>query len=341
VGDVNGDGAPDVMVAAELAHLIYLQNPGEGVRTEPWPRLILPMTRGRGSYIRVFLGDFDGDGTPEAVAPNKGAQNPRAEDFKKKTAISVFDVVGDPLAADGWKEIVLGTYSVPQNSEPVDLDGDGDLDIVSGIRCEARLIFFENVGNVELEFVEHPIEVDGTRASGFNLAYADFDGDGRLDIVAGTGRGLAWLEQPERPDQPWQPHIIGHFNPDTVTGFAVADINGDGHPDVLGGSYSRGPRDADGDVTAEDRLGRIGWFSNPGDPTTAWTRHDISRRKRGMFDKFIPRDLDGDGDIDFVGTRGNSAPYDGVFWLEQVRTDTPRPSFERARSRDSEEMPLP
>ncbi len=40
-----------------------------------------------------------------------------------------------------------------------------------------------------------------------------------------------------------------------------------------------------------------------------------------MFDKFIPQDMDGDGDIDFATTRGNSSIYDGVLWLEQVRTE--------------------
>ena len=33
IADVNGDGHLDVVVAAELAHLIYLQNRGAGVRT--------------------------------------------------------------------------------------------------------------------------------------------------------------------------------------------------------------------------------------------------------------------------------------------------------------------
>ena len=65
VADVNGDGYLDVMVAAELAHLVYLQNPGAGARVDAWPRLVLPMTKGRGSYIRVFFADFDGDGVPE------------------------------------------------------------------------------------------------------------------------------------------------------------------------------------------------------------------------------------------------------------------------------------
>jgi hypothetical protein len=60
-----------------------------------------------------------------------------------------------------------------------------------------------------------------------------------------------------------------------------------------------------------------------------------------MFDKFIARDLDGDGDLDFLSTRGNSAPYDGVFWLEQVRTPAAVPAFQRAREIESAEMPLP
>ena len=45
--------------------------------------------------------------------------------------------------------------------------------------------------------------------------------------------------------------------------------------------------------------------------------------------------------MDFVGTRGNSLPYDGVYWLEQSRTDAPMASFAPARDTDSAEMPLP
>ena len=60
-----------------------------------------------------------------------------------------------------------------------------------------------------------------------------------------------------------------------------------------------------------------------------------------MFDKFIARDLDGDGDMDLLSTRGNSAPYDGVFWLEQVRTSKPIRRFKAARDQESEEVGLP
>ncbi len=339
IADVNGDGYPDVMVASELAHLVYFQNPGRDTRTVPWQRLILPVTRNRGSYIRVFLADFNGDGQPEAVAPNKGAQNPEAGDFEKRTPVSVFSFEDNPLG--DWQERELGRYSVPQNSEPVDIDADGDLDIVGGSRGERRIFIFENVSGPEPGFREWRVDIDSTMTAGFNMDYADFNGDGRLDIVSATPEGLAWLAQPQELSGVWKAHPIGSFGPDLMTAIVVADIDSDGDPDVLSGSYSRGPRDRDGDVGLNTPLGRLGWFANPGSPGKPWVRHDISRRKRGMFDKFISRDLDGDGDIDFVGTRGNSDPYDGVFWLEQVRTVTPSRSFVPARTDESEEVSLP
>ena len=105
-----------------------------------------------------------------------------------------------------------------------------------------------------------------------------------------------------------------------------------------GASNAASSRLADGVADRNAALGRLAWFENRGQN---WVRHDFSRRERGMFDKFIARDADGDGDLDFFGTRGNSGEFDGVFWLEQVRTDEPVSAFSAARSVDSPELPLP
>lgn len=342
VVDLNGDEYLDVVVAAEQSHLIYLQNPGPDARTATWPRLILPMTQGRGSYIRVFAADFDGDGMAELTAPNKGAQSPGPEDFARSTPVELYKLTGDPLVGGSWQRSELGSYSVPQNAEPVDLDGDGDMDIVVGARGDARLIYFENPGTGSLAFQEHAIGIYGGNMGGFNLEYSDLSGDGRLDIIGMNNRGqFIWIEQPTPIDNTWNAYTIGSILPDGLVGMEIADIDNDGDTDVMVGSYSRGPRTGDGDVDVHDALGRLAWFENPGQAKESWTRHDISRRKRGMFDKFIARDVDGDGDMDFLGTRGNSAPFDGVFWLEQVRSDAPRRNFQPARARESDEIALP
>ncbi len=358
IGDLNGDGWPDVVVACELGHLVYLENPGADVRTASWARAIPPLVTGRGSFIRVFLADFNEDGRPEIVTANKGAQNPNS-DTTEPEPISWFDLRGDPLDPANWVEHELTRVPWPINSQPVDLDGDGDLDVLGGSVAESRIFWFENVTEGEIRFREHRIEMDRTSipaadrppgqegndralVTGFNVDFADLDHDGRLDVVlAEDFRYLVWLEQPESPTDIWRLHAIGNTVPDQLVGLAVADIDGDGAPDVLTGGYSRGPRDTDGGVTVSDPLGRLAWFENPDDPDGVWTRHDISRRQRGMFDKFLPRDMDGDGDVDFVSTRGNSSVWDGVFWLEQVRSPEARPAFERAREIDSPEMPLP
>ena len=60
-----------------------------------------------------------------------------------------------------------------------------------------------------------------------------------------------------------------------------------------------------------------------------------------MYDQFVARDMDGDGDVDFVTTRGNSGTYDGVLWLEQVRTAEQTRSFLPAREKESAHLPLP
>ena len=348
IADVNGDGYPDVIAACEFGHLIYFQNPGRDARTARWPRIIPSVASGRGSFIRVFFADLNGDGRPEVVAPNKGTQAGSSSETERR-AISWYEIDGDPLEESSWTEYELTRVAVPINSRPVDLDSDGDLDILASSRAEARLFWFENLGGPTVSFREHPIGVAapedyGTVAmTGFMLGFHDFSDDSRLDVLLSEGRSeVVWLEQPETPSEPWRLHRIGSMAPDTATGFTLADIDGDGDRDIFCGSYSQGPRDRDGEeVTVDMRLGRLAWFENPGDLGAAWERHDISRRKRGMFDMAIARDLDGDGDTDFVGTRGNSVPYDGVYWLEQVRTPEPRPSFEPARLVDSEQMALP
>ena len=359
ITDLNGDGFLDIVAACELAHLIYFENPKQHIRRATWQRLIPKITQNRGSFIRVFAADLNQDGQPEIIAANKGhqANDGRVAVNSELRPISYFEIKGNPLMDESWVETELLKMDLPVNAQPIDIDSDGDIDIIGGSRGERRIVLFENISKGKIAFKTQPFKIEGSAIpkaiiaknkgvssfiTGFNMAFLDMNKDGRLDIIlAESFQFLVWLEQPKNWSENWHLHTIGTTTPDWIVGIKLADINGDGYRDLMTGGYSRGQRDSDGDATINDALGRIAWFENPNNISELWIRHDISRRKRGMFDQFAAKDLDKDGDIDFVATRGNSLPYDGVFWLEQVRSDSPLPSFEKAREMDSEEVALP
>lgn len=97
---------------------------------------------------------------------------------------------------------------------------------------------------------------------------------------------------------------------------------------IIDGASSGASRKIDDpSVTSASSVGRIAWLQNCGSANDKWRRHDVSRRARGIFETYVSRGVDGDGDIDLFSTRGNSGQYDGVFWLDRVRTKAQRPFF--------------
>lgn len=374
--DLNADGYLDVVAACEDAHLVYLQNPGQRARAGKWSALIPEFSKGRGSWLRVFATDIDGDGRAELTAANKGtADVVRLEAGDTDNgATSLIRVVGNPLESESWRETVLYQVGVPNTALPVDIDGDGDMDVIAAKRVRQQIVMIENQGvseQGEVKTQAKPIHIipgfdapAGWRAmsNAFHADTADINNDGRLDLLVNVleladdpsfrHAGLGWLMQGESLYAPWVFHRIGNTLPDWVIGIHVTDIDGDGDKDVvtggysginiIDGAYSGASRDFDDpSVTAASTVGRITWFENPATASSKWVRHDVSRRTRGMFDMYVSRDIDRDGDIDLISTRGNSGEYDGVFWLEQVRTKTAVPSFTPARAIESQALPLP
>ena len=340
IEDADGDGWPDIIVACELAHLIYFKNPTTNHRSVKWDRTIPEVSLNRGSYIRVFFADFNQDGKVEVVAANKGDENPEIIDAPLNN-ISVYQLPKEPLEGNKWKELVLTQVRIPINSQPLDLDQDGDIDIVVGSRGERRILWLENKG--EFKFIEHNINFSsdletGSWITGFNMDYADLNNDGRLDIVSSVWPSSVYvLFQPVNHDEEWNIEKIGSIAPDLLVSVSLADIDGDGDKDIFSGSYSMGSRDKDDVNNLNNAFGSVVWFENK---NNSWKKNNILRRKRGMYDKWIPLDLDGDSDIDFIGTRGNSQPYDGVMWLEQIKFEDTNMVFKAARSIDSESVPF-
>ena len=113
------------------------------------------------------------------------------------------------------------------------------------------------------DFANYPAPL----TTGFNFAFVDLSGDGRLDaVVEESLTNLIWLEQPVDKTQPWRLHPIGNIYPDHLVGIVAADIDQDGDSDLMTGAYSWGNRGKDDAPDVAGRLGRLAWFANPGDP---------------------------------------------------------------------------
>jgi len=183
LGDLDGDGDLDLLLGTFNRDVRWFRNDGTAsaplfVSASEEPIADLP----RGSYSTPALGDLDGDGDLDLVVGESSGELNLFENVGTATAPD-FELVTENLA-----EIDAGSRSSPTL---VDVDGDGDLDLVIGDES-VGLMVHRNTGTPQsAEF-----ETTGTALGDFTTRLAqprfvDLDADGDLDLVIGDqGGGL-------------------------------------------------------------------------------------------------------------------------------------------------------
>ncbi len=193
--------------------------------------------------------------------------------------------------------------SVPSRSTPtlVDLDHDGDLDLVVGSYA-GTLSYYENTGTAST-----PVMVQRTgSANPFNgvdlgestfATFGDLDHDGDLDMVSGEQTGiLNYFENTGTAAAPVFVERTGGASP--FSGFdvgqystpALADLDGDGDLDLMAGAYD----------------GTFRYFQNTGTNAapTFVARTGASNPLNGVDLNYLSqptfKDVDADGDLDMV-----------------------------------------
>ena len=232
----------------------------------------------------VYAADMDGDGDMDIVSAsteddtiawyeNNGAADP------SWTAADI------ATSADG-------AYSV----FAADMDGDGDMDIVSASQHDDTIAWYENNGASDPSWTKAVIATSADSAR--SVFAADMDGDGDMDIVSASWLDdtIAWYENNGAADPSWTAADIA-TNADGAWSVYAADMDGDGDMDIISASYN--------DDT-------IAWYENNGAADPTWTASDIATSADGARSVFAA-DMDGDGDMDIISASIND---DTIAWYE-------------------------
>ena len=117
-----------------------------------------------------------------------------------------------------------------------DLDGDGDLDVLSASFSDAKIAWYENTDGLGAFGSQRVITTAADSA--FTVFAADVDGDGDIDVLSASYSDdkIAWYENTDGLGTFGSQRVITTATDGAISVFA-ADLDGDGDADVLSASF--------------------------------------------------------------------------------------------------------
>jgi len=287
LGDVDDDGDLDIVAGNRRANRVWI-NGGDssgsntGIFSDSGQALDSEAT------LLIALGDVDGDGDLDIVAANIGANRVwiNGSDSSGNNT-GIFTDSGQALGTKFTQSIVLG-----------DIDGDGDLDIVTGNRDANRVWINggDNSGSNTGVFTDSG-QALGSESTG-SIDLGDVDDDGDLDIVAGN---RVWINGGDSNGS-----NTGIFTDSgqalgnrATSSIALGDVNGDGDLDIM--------------------VNNSVWLNSLKYPSMVFIVDSGQALGSGRTQSIALGDIDGDGDLDIVTGNGinensNSTEADRV-WI--------------------------
>jgi hypothetical protein len=274
--DLDGDGDNDVLVASkghtqqEGKVVWFINNDGQGSFLTQ-PQIISELTLGA---VSVFATDLDGDNDLDVLSAsfddnkvawykNDGLGNFGTQQIITNTAYSTRDVFAADLDGDNDMDVLtvstgtdkviwfenldgLGNFSIEQviNSNTngplsvyaADLDGDGDLDVISNSPADNKVFWYENLDGQGTSFDSEKI-ISQNLIFPFDVYAADLDNDGDMDVLAVSSNDdkVVWFENLDGFGDFGIEQIITNET-DLTRSVYAADIDNDGDMDVLSAS---------------------------------------------------------------------------------------------------------
>jgi hypothetical protein len=315
--DVDHDGLPDLVTTGWIANgLWWYRNPGPKATAAGTMWKAEKITDSFDTEGGAFA-DINGDGKPDVALAHYNRSGVLWVDFSKDKP-RVHHLGG--RAEDGHG---IGV---------ADINGDGKADVLTTHG------WFEQIDADNDKWKWHGDWDIGD--AGFPILGYDVNHDGKLDLIYGQGHGygLYWLEQAGTADRPlWIRHAIDESFSQSHA-LLLADIDGDGAPELITGKRYRGhsgndpgsydpvvvyayklPSKAQLDAAKSSAEGTKGSMEtmriadSAADPV--FTRYALSvNGTASAGTQFIATDLDHDGDLDLA-----SAGKLGVHVLENLK----------------------
>ena len=187
-------------------------------------------------------GDFDGDGDLDLLGTVPDADLIIWYENRRSTATQASWPRLNPAPVVWTRHVVDGRTRYPIHGQPVDMDADGDLDILMamgmhgkpGDRTTHQIAWYENNGTPAAgAWTKHLIQERFQDA--FEVVAGDLDGDGDLDAAATSWRSpgrVAWFRNHGRKDELWTMHLLKE-NWRSANQILIADLDGDGRLDIV------------------------------------------------------------------------------------------------------------
>jgi hypothetical protein len=228
--DIDGDGRKD-FIDHDRGTVTLQRNTGDGKFAAP-RTVVQPF--GNQSF-EFAIGDFDGDGFADIYTAAMASDDGFHQRFWWNDGHGQFPAPSDLVTPDVFQPPTVRIL------DGYDFDGDGAADI---LLRDAKTAAITLMSGRDRKIAVRPFDLPASlRAVGFwqLSGMADFDGDGRRDALFRNGV-VVWGAPAGAPVEAAQFDLVTSSNTSGANnyGATIADMNGDGVPDIVGSGGGNG-----------------------------------------------------------------------------------------------------
>ncbi|HXA45631.1 MAG TPA: VCBS repeat-containing protein, partial [Candidatus Angelobacter sp.] len=215
VGDVNGDGKPDLVTTDANSTFTVLTNAGHGI-------FVSNATYNVGNAAEpyaVAIADVNGDGKLDVITANEVSNT-----------VTIFTNAG------GGVLVSNASYAVgndPAYLLVTDINGDGKPDIITANAADGTLTILTNAGGT-FHLADTPLAVSST-ARPSTLAIADLNGDGKPDLIVGFLSSTGVEALTNAGGGIFVSNAVYPLGIGVTRSVVAADFNDDGKMDIASG----------------------------------------------------------------------------------------------------------